>query len=112
LADRSRLKEIVSLLRLDYERLPLDGGGRIDVYALVRDGRVSLERGVEIFRSERSKRGPTAAQVLAGDYSEFPYERGSGAVGQAILLDPEPTGEPKARLAAYLNGNVVRLDDE
>jgi hypothetical protein len=96
------------------EETPLASDGKLDVYGVLRREGMSTQDIVKLCRSSRSGRGPTAAEVEAGDYSNFPYERHAGpvdpAVERALLWDPAP-GEGGTRLVGLTGASARFIDD-
>jgi hypothetical protein len=102
---------------------PLAADGRIDVYGAVLGAGFSRDELLTFCRSRRSGRRPTAAEIEARDYANFPWQRRAGPFDPAaappvpILWEREPTehrGESR-RIVAYSDGWVHVLvgdDDE
>ena len=89
---------------------PVAADGRIDVYAAAfLEG--TQEQIDELFRSERLGIGPTLAEVRAGDYTNFPYQRFKGVPsrGDPLLWDKQPVR--RYRLIAYSFGRAVLVDE-
>ena len=113
--DWRRLKTIVSLLRTRYDTVPLTNDGEVDVYRLARDGHLAPEEALTIFWSARTGKGPSEAEIGAGEYSAFPYRRrGRRFASEAVplLWDLEPTGPTQWRVAAFLDGRVVKIEGD
>lgn len=94
----------------------LDRGGRLDVYSLVDRGQVTTEEAVGLFWSEFQMTGPTAQEIRARDYSQFPYGRFKGRPdlwGHRVpLLWFAPARDPNKCLVAYCDGYVACVSGE
>lgn len=112
--DHERLLRLSGLLTRHASReVPLDEQGRIDVYSLVRDGSLAEKDALVWFHSERTARGPSAAEIKAGDYTRFPYQRFKGRVkpGWPLPLLWDRTAALNGdRLLAYADGRAVVIN--
>lgn len=73
--DSNDLRNIVGLV-VAARNLPLKDGA-FDPYAFFRSGEIRAEY-LWVFRSDRSKTGPTEEEVKRGNYTNFPWERYRG----------------------------------
>jgi len=113
--DLNNVKQMVAEM-LMADRIEATADGRIDVYRVV-FGQIELtEENVTILRHVRSDRGPSIAEVRAGDYGNFVWERAlaedvRGAKEKVPMLwDPRPIdGE---RVVGFSNGAVKFLGEE
>ena len=108
--DRQSLAAIARLVAAS-GKVPMKDGV-FDPYELVRKGVAS----VGWFRSARYGRGPTADEVKAGDYSNFPWERCKGPrkLGGApfpLLWEKEPDADGRM-LAVRSDGMVAVWDPD
>lgn len=105
--DMADLRNIVGLLATG-AAIPVDKTGRVDVYALVREGEV-IEQYVSLFASKRFDYGPTWKEARKGDYTKFPFVRFKGDPNQQkqvpLLWDKQPD-ERNGRLVAWSGGSV------
>jgi len=125
--DQHSLRILIQLFA-ESERIHASPDGRVDVYRMLIDSRLMDERAIQILRSVRAGSGPTEAEVRAGDYRSFPWERafardiqrawtlGTGAKrrdrnvsAQPVLWEREP--HHGGYLVAFTNG-VVRFVPE
>ncbi len=114
LTDINRTRNLVSTFFLAHrgESPPVAADGRLDVYAaaglLVRT-QAQID---EFYRSERLGMGPTLAEVRAGDYSNFPYQRfkGTPSIGDPWLWDKQPVRGH--RVIAFGGGRSALVDEQ
>ncbi|MEM8886076.1 MAG: hypothetical protein AAGD14_18570 [Planctomycetota bacterium] len=107
----SRLKQIfVRLKARNKDSLPMKDGA-LDVYALVREGKIAPTE-YALLRAPESKKLPTAKQIERGDYTHFPYERHRGTgkfftnTRFPLLWDKKPDAD--GRIAVLMNLGAVR----
>ena len=112
LDDEVNLRNIVALLRVNYDAFPLTNDGSLDVYRLVLDGHVEMDHALELFHGHRAGMGPTGKDIWAGNYGGFPFERCQGAPlpNQPLLWDTGQDTDSGLRLVAFANGAVMYLD--
>lgn len=112
--DRGRLESIAHDmgLRVILRILPLAADGRVDVYAVLLHERNATEEIRRLCTSARSGEGPSTAEIDAGDYRHFPYQRHRGQPDDRetlLLWDRAPTnGE---RLVARSDGTVFTVSE-
>jgi hypothetical protein len=97
------------------DETPLAADGKLNIYGVfLGDGR-DVHEIARICRSSRTGEGPTAAQVEADDYTNFPYERHAGpvdpAVERVLIWDPTPA-EDGSRLVGTTGGAARVVDAE
>ena len=98
--------------------------GRIDIYSVLRNEWAATSARtvsdldiVRICTSARFGKGPTLAEIRAGDYSNFPYirRRGPWKAGRAreipLLWDPEPDDNNK-RLVGFSSALVWMVSED
>ena len=109
--DMNRTRSLVSLLLTHKkESPPVAADGRIDVYAgLLVTTQAQVD---EIYRSERLDLGPTLAEVRAGDYTNFPYQRFKGVPsrGDPWLWDKRPVRGQ--RFIVFGTSRLRRVDEQ
>ena len=89
LEDINNIRNLVSYLQLaGGDPLRLAPDGRIDVYQFVRSGEIEGEDDLQVYGSEWAGQQPTLEEMLAGDYTNFPYERHRGEVSPKTLGVP------------------------
>ena len=92
LQDINSVRNLASYLSLSGDPIPLAADGRIDVYIFVRTGAIEGEDDLQVYVSALTGQGPTLEEMLAGDYTNFPYERYRGEVspnelGVPLIMD-------------------------
>ena len=81
--DINNVRNLVNYLQLaGSDPLPLAADGRIDVYVFVRTGEIEGEDDLQVYANNATGQQPTLAEMLAGDYSNFGYERFRGDVSR------------------------------
>jgi hypothetical protein len=94
---------------------PLAADGRLDIYAALLDEPPSLDLVGEVCTDPRTGNGPTLKAIEAGDYTNFPYQRYRGRLGEDADPVPvlwEPRGTRKGgRLVAFSDGSVSFCSD-
>jgi hypothetical protein len=115
LEDVNNVRQMVAEM-LMADRIEATADGRIDVYRVV-FGQIELtEENVAILRHVRSDRGPSIAEVRAGDYGNFVWERAlaedvRGAAEKVPMLwDPRPIDGK--RVVGFSDGRVKVLTEE
>ena len=94
LQDINNVRNLASYLSLSGDPIPLAADGRIDVYIFVRMGEIEGEDDLQVYVSALTGQGPALEEMLAGDYTNFPYERYRGEVspkepGVPLLWDKQ-----------------------
>ena len=101
--DINNVRNLASYLSLSGDPIPLAADGRIDVYIFVRKGEIEGEDDLQVYVSALTGQGPTLEEMLAGDYTNFPYERYRGEVspkepGVPLLWErQQPLGSGRRR---------------
>lgn len=118
--DTARLRELAHALI--QAGSPIATDGRLDVYGALARTRRASEDLVAACSARRSGPGPTAAEIEAGDYATFPWQRRLGPFDPRVSppvpilweRSPLPTGDgTRFRVVAYSDGSVHGLlDDE
>lgn len=108
--DMNSLRQLANLAIVNGldDRTPLAPDGRLDVYAVLkRENRPMADR-VEMCTSQRSGKGPSAAEIEAGDYRRFPWHRYKGKVDHrdVVFLLWERAATDGQRLVARSDGSV------
>lgn len=94
---------------------------RLDVYGLLVASGLPDSELEEACRSSRSGHGPTAAEIRAGDYARFPFQRRRYPVpkdacrrdtDQALLWDPVPQRSGWRILGGYGGRVYVKREEE
>lgn len=107
--DRNRLDNLSDLVHFAKPDVPLAKDGRIDIYKLVLEGARLESMQVDICYSRRTKTGPTLAEIKAGDYAKFPFQRRKGKVpakGKVPVMWDEQPDEKGRRLVGYSDGSA------
>ena len=112
IADINQTRMLVGYLSRTHkkESPPVAADGRIDVYAgLLVTTQAQVD---EIYRSERLDLGPTLAEVRAGDYTNFPYQRFKGVPsrGDPWLWDKRPVRGQ--RFIVFGTSRLQRVDEQ
>lgn len=119
LDDINSIKGIAGLLL--QEGSPLAADGRLDVYGVLERSGSEAEEVVRHCTSMRFGKGPTAAEIAARDYANFPWQRRKGPFDPAadppvpILWEREPRKGPNGstRLVAYSDSSAqFHFDDD
>jgi len=90
--------------------------GRLDVYAYLERAKLPVEKKLDLCTSSRMEKAPTAAEIQARDYRNYPYRRFRGALPTGyeqvifFLWDPEP--DEGERLVATNQLASRRLPEE
>ena len=104
--DMNRVRQLAALLAIS-RKMPMKDG-RVDVYALVRNGDIGA-RHFSILRSARFGKSPSKDEIEKGDYTNFPYERFKGTVKPGshvpLLWDKKPD-ERNGRVVGFSSGAV------
>lgn len=115
LQDTNDLREIAGFIVSAESDVPIARDGRIDVYAFLRREGVDRQAILDICRSDRTGKGPSWAEVEAGDCTNFPYQRHRGAldpespVAVPVVWDREAT--KGQRFAAFSDGSAGSRDE-
>jgi hypothetical protein len=118
LDDMNDMRQMVGLIAAETGsgEVAMAVDGRIDVYAVLLKLRQADSNLVEICTSARFGKGPTLAEIRAGDYSEFPYIRRRGAweLGSAreipLMWDPEPNADDE-RLVGFSSARAAMVSE-
>ena len=114
--DINRTRNLVATFFLTHrkERLPVAADGRIDMYDVFLTSLFARtqEDIDDLYRSERLDFGPTLAEVRAGDYKNFPYQRFKGVPsrGDPWLWDRRPVRGH--RVIAFGASTSVLVDEQ
>ncbi|MCZ6571919.1 MAG: hypothetical protein ACE10D_05065 [Planctomycetota bacterium] len=117
LQDINSVRNLASYLTLSGDPIPLAADGRIDVYIFVRMGEIEGEDDLQVYVSALTGQGPTLEEMLAGDYTNFPYERYRGEVspnelGVPLLWDKQPCrGDSTGRIVGLTQGRCVFMEE-
>ena len=113
--DINNLRNLTSYLQsAGGDPVPLAPDGRIDVYIFVRTGEIEGEDDLQTYASKETGQQPTLEEMLAGDYSNFAYERFRGEVS------PREPGVPLLwakrsrrglRVVGFTQGRVMILEE-
>jgi hypothetical protein len=114
LEDTNDIRQVAGLFVVAGSNVPLAPDGRIDVYALLAREKIRQDDILDICQSARARRGPTWAEIEAGDYRNFPYQRYRGVPDRRervpILWDRTPArGE---RLVAFSDCSALVTPEE
>ena len=117
--DINNLRNLVSYLQVrGADPLALAPDGRVDVYVFVRTGEIEGEDDLQVYGNNATGQQPTLAEMLAGDYSNFGYERFRGevsadAAGVPLLWDKQPRRGygTMGRVVGLAGGRAVFMDE-
>ena len=114
LTDLNRTRNLGFFLTHRKESLPVAADGRIDVYDVFLTSLFARtqEDIDDLYRSARLDFGPTLAEVRAGDYTNFPYQRFKGVPsrGDPWLWDRRPVRGH--RVIAFWASASVLVDEQ
>jgi hypothetical protein len=118
--DINNLRNLASYLQLSgSDPLPLAPDGRIDVYVFVREGLIEGEDDLQTYGNNATGQQPTLEEMLAGDYSNFGYQRFRGEVSPnenrniPLLWDKQPRrgSGGLGRVVALTGGRATFWDE-
>ncbi len=118
--DINNLRNLAGYLQLaGREPVPLAPDGRLDVYIFVRTGEIEGEHDLKVYASKETGQQPTLEEMLAGDYSNFAYERFRGEVSAndpatvPLLWDKQPRrrGREVGRVVGLTGGRAVFMEE-
>jgi len=108
--DINDLRQIVGIMLSRNDPAPLAKDGRIDVYRILRREQPDTRQIQDILHSSRADAGPSIAEIEAGDYSNYAYQRHLGPIDPRsservpVIWEREPTGGEQ--VVAYSDGSV------